>query len=563
MSGESREFDIPRYRLYRKSAHPPEGYGVMKYRFLFLLLLLPFSYLLLPLSSRDFSITVDQDMLSRKKDFLTFLRNRAAGEEPADRRPPNILIILADDLGKTDISAYGSPFVETPHIDALGEEGVRFNEAYCTAPICAPSRASLLTGRYQQRFGFELQPHDRYPKNRLERALYRFLLRKENWVVSDAASFPRQDDIKRQGLPPTEITLGELFRSMGYATGIVGKWHLGTEESFDPNNRGFDYQFGFYEAFSLYADIDDPDIVNFRHDHFANRHIWKKGRTGSSAIRRNGEVIQQDGYLTTVIAEESVRFIREHHASPFLLYVPFSAPHTPFQVTREYHDLYSHVQDPNKRVYYAMIRALDDAVGAIMESLREQCIDEETLVFFASDNGGATYTGATDNGPLKGGKFSYFEGGLNVPFMMRWKGHVQSGREYSNPVSLMDIFTTAVSAASGVLPADRVYDGVDLLPFVAGEKAGSPHESLLWRADFNRAVRRGAWKLIVDSREGTAELYNLEYDKGELFGTVDSEMIPELQGVLRLWEEELMPPLWPKIMDYRFTIDGVDYFFAI
>jgi arylsulfatase A-like enzyme len=152
---------------------------------------------------------------------------------------------------------------------------------------------------------------------------------------------------------------------------------------------------------------------------------------------------------------------------------------------------------------------------------------------------------------------------LNVPFMMRWKGQVQSGIEYSNPVSLMDIFTTAVSAASGVLPADRVYDGVDLLPFVAGEKAGSPHESLLWRADFNRAVRRGAWKLIVDSREGTAELYNLEYDKGELFGTVDSEMIPELRGVLRLWEEELMPPLWPKIMDYRFTIDGVDYFFAI
>ena len=536
-----------------------------KYRYLFLILCIPFAYLLLPLSSKDFSITVDQEMLKRKKEFLSNLRDAAAGEEVEDCKPPNILIILADDLGKTDISMYGGPYVKTPHIDAMGEEGVRFTEAYCTAPICAPSRAGLLTGRYQHRFGFELQPHDRYPKNRMERIIYRLILLGENWVVSDASSFPRQRDIERQGLPPSEITLGELLQSMGYVTGIIGKWHLGTEEPFVPNNRGFDYQYGFYEAFSLYAAIDDPDIVNHRHDHFANRHIWRTGRTGASAIRRNHQVIDEDEYLTTAIAREAVQFIREHSDVPFFLYVPFSAPHTPFQVTREYFDMFSHVQDRNKRVYYAMIKALDDAVGMILEAVQEQGLDEHTLIFFASDNGGATYTGATENAPLKGGKFSYFEGGLNVPFMMRWKGNIDPGIIYDNPVSLMDIFMTSVIAASGYLPDDRVYDGIDLIPFLKGTREGSPHETLLWRADYNRAIRQGAWKCIIDAHEGAAELYNLELDKVEFMNQSDinTEIIKELEDALRRWENGLMPPLWPKVMDYRFTIEGVDYFFAI
>ena len=519
-------------------------------------------YCLLPLSSRKFIIQIDEEMRSYKENFLEAqLNTPAAGLEQL----PNVIVILADDLGKTDISLYGSPHVHTPHIDALGEEGVVFSEAYCTSPICAPSRASLLTGRYQQRFGFELQPHDRYPRNRLEVAAYRMLLRNENWEVSDTPRFPRKEDIVRQGLPPSEISLGELLKERGYATGIVGKWHLGVEKPFIPNNRGFDYQYGFYEAFSLYAPVDEPDIVNHRHDHFANRYIWKKGREGPSAIRRNHTVIEEHDYLTTKIADEAVSFIQRNHGNSFFLYVPFSAPHTPFQVPEAYFEQFSHVSDRNKRVYYAMIQALDDAVGVISRTVHELGLDEHTLIFFASDNGGATYTGATDNAPLKGGKFSNFEGGLNIPFMMRWNGVVEPGTVYQNPVSLMDIFVTSVLAAGGALPEDRVYDGADLLPYVTGLVEGPVHDTLVWRSVYNHAIRSGKWKLILNEREGHMELYDLQTDKSETQNQLEeqSEIIEELLHELNRKEREFMNPLWPRVMDYHFIIDGVDYVFAI
>jgi arylsulfatase A-like enzyme len=522
-------------------------------------------YALFPLSSREFIIGVDEKLLRGKEEFLRKLHRDARSVSPGDTRPPNIVLILADDLGKTDISLYGSPHVHTANMDSIGREGVVFTEAYCTAPICAPSRASLLTGRYQQRFGFELQPHDRYPRNRLERFLYRQLLRGENWIVSDAASFPRRRDIEGQGLPSSEITLAELLHAMGYVTGIIGKWHLGYEEPFIPNNRGFDYQYGFYEAFSLYAPVDDPGIINHRHDHFANRHIWKKGRSGNSAIRRNHEVIEEDEYLTTKIGKEAVRFIRSRDSEPFFLYIPFSAPHTPFQVTAAYYDMFFHVDDTNKRVYYAMIQALDDAVGNILNALEERGLEEHTLVFFASDNGGAIYTGATDNAPLKGGKFSYYEGGVNVPFMLRWKGRIEPGSVYDAPVSLMDIFATSVAAASGQFPGDRIYDGVDLLPFITGENTDQPHETLYWRADFNRAVRREGWKGIMNEKHGTRQLYDLQSDKAERFDRAGTrtDVLDALDTILEQWEKQLPPPLWPPVMEYRLNLDGEDHYFSI
>jgi arylsulfatase A-like enzyme len=519
-------------------------------------------YCLLPLSSREFAIQVDLVKRTYKEDFLeTQRKNAYAGNE----RPPNVIVILADDLGKTDISLYGSPHVHTPHIDALGNGGVAFSEAYCTSPICAPSRASLLTGRYQQRFGFELQPHDRYPKNRMERAVYRILLRNENWVVSDAKRFPGKRDIEQQGLPVSEVTLAELLKARGYKTGITGKWHLGVEDPFIPNNRGFQYQYGFYEAFSLYAPVDKPGIVNHRHDHFANRYIWKTGRSGASAIRRNHVVVDEQDYLTTKIAEEACSFIRKNRDNPFFLYVPFSAPHTPFQITGAYYERFAHVSDHNKRVYYGMIQALDDAVGKISGTVRELELDERTLVFFASDNGGATYTGATDNAPLKGGKFSNFEGGLNVPFMMRWEGVIEPGIVYEYPVSLMDVFVTSVHAAGATLPGDRIYDGVNLLPHVKGDLQDPPHDALVWRSLYNHAIRDERWKLILNDREGQMELYDLQVDKVESQNRMDegSETIEKLREQLERVENEFMNPLWPRVMDYHYMIDGAAYVFAI
>ncbi len=519
-------------------------------------------YLLFPLSSKKYRITFDQDKIDGKKRFL----DSVAGKKNTRERGPNILIITADDLGKTDISLYGGEQVDTPHMDSIGEEGVTFTEAYATSPICSPSRAGLLTGRYQQRFGFEYQPRDRYPKNLLERLIYTYVVDLGDMFITEGDHrYPRQRDIDLQGLPPSEINLAELLGSGGYNTAIMGKWHLGYTDPFIPNNAGFDYQYGFYEAFSLYAPVDDPDIVNYRHDYFANKYIWRQERKGPCAIQKNNEVIEEKEYLTFRIAEEVDEYIRTNRDEPFFIYASFNAPHTPFQVPREYYNRFDHLGDENKRVYYAMISALDDAIGTILETLRSLGLEEDTLILFASDNGGATYTGATDNAPLKGGKFTNFEGGINIPCMIRWKGQLAPGVEYKFPVSLTDFFVTAVSAAGIPLPEDRVYDGVDLLPFVRGEISGAPHRALYWRSGFNKAIRMNRLKLILDTERGTTILYDLLSDKTEKQNVADQYPVitEKLKDKLRQWEHELRYPLWPHLMDYRFIIDGEEYIFAL
>jgi len=517
-------------------------------------------YLMYPLDDRRYAITADRAMLERKRAFLDARRTCAHA-----RNRPNIVIILADDLGKTDISLYGGTAVHTPNIDALGKEGVVFDEAYCTSPICSPSRAGMLTGRYGQRYGYETQPNSRYPRNRLEYYAYKNFVNTGNWVLAPLQGIPAEEDIARQGLPASEITLAELLGADGYRTAITGKWHLGHNGDFIPNNRGFGYQYGFYEAFTLYAPIGSPGIVEHRHDYFASKHIWAQERTGTCAIRRDGAVIDEKEYLTFAIAREAVQFIKENSAAPFLLYVPFSAPHTPFQAPVSYCERFSHVADTNKRVYYAMIAALDDAVGMISRAIKDAGLDEKTLVVFASDNGGATYTGATDNAPLKGGKFTNFEGGINVPLALRWKGRISGGARYTKPVSLLDVFATAASAAGCALPSDREIDGVDLLPYVTGSAKCSPHRALFWRSCFNRAVRKGDWKLIVDERSGRKLLYNMRADKVEHrdLSAGNPETIEELMNHFRAWEKGMTGPLWPRVMDYRFVIDGEEFYYAL
>jgi arylsulfatase A-like enzyme len=410
-----------------------------------------------------------------------------------------------------------------------------------------------------------VQPQNRYPRNRLEYYAYKLFIDTGNWVLVEPPQVPRRKDVAKQGLPPSEITLAELLSASGYETGILGKWHLGFNPSFIPNNRGFDYQYGFYEAFSLYAPVDSPDVVNYRHDYFANKHIWAQERKGSCAIRRNDRIIEEDEYLTTRIAEEAADYIEENRAEPFFLFVSFSAPHTPFQAPQKYYQAFSHVKDENKRVYYAMIKALDDGVGMIMERLRALELEEETLVVFASDNGGATYTGATDNAPLKGGKFTNFEGGINIPFMMKWKGVLEPGTVYEKPVSLVDVFATAASAAYAPLPSDRDYDGVDLIPYCTGETTGPPHQALYWRAAYNKAIRMGEWKLIIDEQADRKLLYNMETDKVERRNVAEQypQVVERIERVLSLWEKTLEEPLWPRVMDYRFEVNGKEFMFAL
>lgn len=512
------------------------------------------AYGLMPLADARHEIVFNADGIARKEEFLAETRKRDRHDAPR----PNIVVILADDLGKTDISLYRDDAVPTPNIDAIAARGAVFMEAYASSAICSPSRAALLTGRYQERFGFETQPNNRYPRNRIEYYAYSTFMSMGDFRLSQLDSVPRNEDILLQGIPPSELTLSELLQAEGYATYIAGKWHLGHAEPFQPTQRGFDASYGFYEAFTLYAPEDDPNIVEYRHDYFANKHIWAQGRDGLCAIRRDEKIIDEKDYLTFAIADEGVEFVNSHKEEPFFLYLPFSAPHTPFQAPRAYYDRFSDVDDENKRVYYAMIAALDDAVGQVVEAIDGAGLTENTIIWFASDNGGATYTGATDNTPLNGGKFNHFEGGVNIPMAVQWPGVIPEGAVFNHPVSLMDIFATSAAITNAPLPADTQLDGADIIPHLTGETDTPPHDAIFWRAGHMKAARVGDWKLILDTRTGRTYLYNLETDKSEKLNVAANhpEVVNEIKTRLNEWEATLAPPRWPHLAEHHFTINN-------
>ena len=507
-----------------------------------------------------FTIETDTELVSGKSRYLDSIGAAESSEEL-----PNILLILVDDLGKNDISTYDPDGVPTPAMDRLAENGIRFSSAYSTSAVCSPSRAGLLTGRYQHRYGFERQPMNRYARNRPEYWFVDHFIDTEPMQLVTPMSSPPKEEIEKQGIPESEILLSEVLERKGYTTGIFGKWHLGFNKGFLPNQRGFQEQYGFYEAFTHYAPERSPGIVNYRHDYFANRHIWRQKRKGTCAIRENHRVIEEQEYLTFAIARRTCRFMAENRNTPFFLYVPFSAPHTPFQVPVEYYNRFSNEKDKNKRVYYGMISALDDAVGMILEQLDQLGLAENTLVIFTSDNGGAAYTGATNNGILQAGKITQFEGGINVPMIVSWKDHLSRGTDYTRPVSLMDIYVTCASLAGIQLASDRTYDGIDLMPLMKEGNPGPDTRVLFWRTDFNKAVRHGEWKLLWNVRDRQLFLFDLLADPGEEvnLSAVHPEKVKELKEEIENWESELKDPLWPGVMEFRFDLDGQMTLWAI
>jgi arylsulfatase A-like enzyme len=507
-----------------------------------------------------FSIEFDESLIESKEAFL----NSLPVEENQEIRP-NILLILVDDLGRDDISVYNGDGVKTPNISRLAHSGTTFTDAYSTSSVCSPSRASLLTGRYQHRFGFERQPMNRYPRNRLEYFVVNRFINTEPMRLLDHMATPSKEDIQDQGIPPGEILLPEILQANAYHTGIFGKWHLGFADPFLPNSRGFDEQYGFYEAFSYYAQPGDPEIINYKHDYFANRHIWRQKRKGSCAIRVNDSIIVEEDYLTFSIANRTIDFIGQHSDEPFFALAAFNAPHTPFQVPVEYYNRFAHINDENKRVYYGMISALDDAIGSILDKLDEKKMLDNTLILFASDNGGASYTGATENGSLNAGKMTQFEGGVNVPCIVSWKDKIPAGTIYKEPVSLMDLFATVLASSGISEPTDRVIDGIDLLPYLNGQKEGSPHKALFWRTDFNKSLRYEHWKLIWNVRDEQVFLFDLDKDKAEKINLADEheELVQKLKSEIMQWEQELEEPAWPGVMEIRFDINGEETWWAI
>jgi arylsulfatase A-like enzyme len=402
---------------------------------------------------------------------------------------PNIVVILADDLGYADLGVQGAEDLATPHIDSLARDGVRFPNGYVSGPVCAPTRAGLLTGRYPQRFGFEFNPPE-----------------------------PRA---KEYGLPPGEPTLAERLKAAGYRTGMVGKWHLGFRPELTPPQRGFEEFFGFLSGMRSYFPRDRAD-----------------------PILRGDEPVEESEYLTTAFGREAAGFVARHPAEPFFLYVAFSSVHAPLEATATDLARFPHIAERKRRTYAAMVASMDDAVGALLAKLRESGLDERTVVFFLSDNGGPTRETSARNRPLKGRKGQVYEGGIRTPFLVRWKGHLRGGRVFDEPVISLDVAATALAAAGLEVPKEM--DGVDLLRHLDGRSARPPHEALYWRYGEQGAVRAGDWKLVT--RAGTEELYHLGRDPGEASDLIASE--PERAKALRAayarWEKALEAPRWPR-----------------
>jgi len=479
-------------------------------------------------------------------------------------KAPNIILIVADDLGYSDLSSYGNKLIQTPNIDALGREGIRFTQAYVTSPICGPSRIGLLTGRYQQRFGDEFMPYDHYEPAFMKnlRSHYGSLKKSIPGLKTMKPDFFVNREKFNDGLPATEMTIADLLKQKGYATGLIGKWNLGGGTNYYPDQHGYDYSYYFEGALTRY--VDDPvDTGRYINQHlpwsFSEAVAWAP-RYGSTAIRENRTVVKDTGYLTFSLASRAVDFIDKHKDSSFFLTLTFNAPHDPFQVPKEYFNRVNNsVTDTLHRVYFGMIEAMDAAVGMVMKKLNDERLDKNTIIFFLSDNGGATYTRATTNAPLRGGKCTHFDGGLMVPFFIKYPGVFQNNKIYNSPVSSLDIFTTIAAVANTSLPSDRVYDGVNLLRYVTGEKDSLPHTLFYWRNGYSQAIRNGDWKLYVNKKNKKTYLFNLASDIGELHDL--SKQYPakvnELKQQLQQWENtQFIKPRWKSGADVLINVDG-------
>jgi arylsulfatase A-like enzyme len=527
------------------------------YSILSVLTLFALIYLLWPLDSDKYRIDLNLAGIEMKTHFLKPPVEKQAVESP------NILLIVVDDLGMSDLSLYGDGYPETPAIDRLGHSGVVFNNAYVTSPVCSPSRAAILSGRYQQRFGFQYQLHERYLRNRMEYFGFRYFVDAYPWVPKWMNEVPNKQAILSQGMPPSEILLPGLLKKHGYETALIGKWHLGADSLRNPCQFGFDFQFGFYASHSLYARENSPGI----HDQkvakdFTDAHIWSGQRMGPHAIYENCNEIEVDEYLTDRFADEAIKYMEADRKNPFFLYLSFNAPHTPLQAPLTDMEKFQHVEDPIKRTYYAMIANLDNNIDRVLRSLEKSATLENTLIFFISDNGGAAYTYTTDNGRYKGGKITNLEGGLKVPFIVSWKNVIDPGI-FNKMVSSMDIFQTIIEVTKVHLPADRKYDGVNLLPFLTDKNAGSPHDFLYWQRGFSKAIRSNRWKLCINEEAGDTVLFDMTNDpfEGNDIFASNRQVGNDLAITHDRWSENLPEPLWPSMIYYMFVDGDKNYYF--
>ncbi len=472
---------------------------------------------------------------------------------PPSQRPPNIVLILADDLGFNDITFHGGGVVPTPHIDSIAREGVTFTQAYAGTAACAPSRAMILTGRYGTRTGFEFTPTPPGMMRILD-LFYNDGTRPHELLV-DYAAASRVPPFAEQGLPGSEVTIAEALKPRGYHAIHIGKWHIGSSAPYAPLAQGFDESVMMESG--LYLPEDDPQVVNAKLPFDPiDQFLWARMQYATSY--NGGEWFEPSGYLTDFYTDEAVRAIEANRHRPFFLYLAHWGVHTPLQALREDYEALAGIDDHRLRVYAAMIRALDRSVGRVLQSLADNDLADNTLVIFSSDNGGAGYIGLSDiNRPFRGWKLTFFEGGLRVPLFLRWPARIAAGTVGDAPVAHIDLFPTVVAAASANLPEDRVIDGINLLDSLDSPSSPPRREALFWRDGHYQAVLSGQWKLQVAARPDKAWLFDLAADPTEQANLAERlpDKVDELRALLAAHNATQREPLFPAVAEMPVLID--------
>lgn len=476
----------------------------------------------------------------------------APASPPGGKRPPNIILIVADDLGYNDISLNGGGvaggIVKTRNIDALAREGVNFTTAYAANATCSPSRAAMMTGRYPTRFGFEFTA---VPVEFAENLAHGGALGPlkpifhRDLITDDIPAYPDM------GVPAKEVTIAEAVKAAGYHTLHIGKWHLGEAPALQPQNQGFDESLAVLGGAAMFMPEDAPDVVNAKLPWDAiDRFLWANLR---HAVTFNGSKrFHPRGHMTDYFAEEAMQAIEANRNRPFFMYLAFNAPHTPLQAKRADYDRLSQIEDHKTRVYGAMIAQLDRRIGDVMAKLKEVGVDDNTLVIFTSDNGGAWYAGIDNlNAPYRGWKATFFEGGIRTPLFMRWPGQIAPGSQRADMTGHLDIFSTIAAAAGADLPADRRIDSENILAGPAKRPA------LFWRSGDYRAMRAGDWKLQVTKRPEKARLYNLAADPTERHDLAarDPQRVAALRAMIEAQDKGMAKPIWPGLVEGPVRID--------
>lgn len=457
---------------------------------------------------------------------------------------PNVIVILVDDLGFNEVSTYGGGMAngqfKTPNIDQLAADGVLCTNGYATTAVCSPSRASLLTGRFSTRFGYEFTPTSGMGKfiaylNKDKDPPYLF-----NEEIEDA-----MPPLEEMGLPTSEITIPELLNPQGYHSVHIGKWHLGGSKEFMPSNQGFDESL-WLETGSLFLPEDDPNAVNAKLS-FDNIDKFLWANLPYAVQFNDSGRFEPDGHLTDYFTNEAVKVIEKNKNQPFFLYLAYWAVHTPLQALKSDYEALSYIDNHVERVQAAMVKTVDRGVGKIRQALKDNGIDDNTIIIFTSDNGAPHYVGLPDvNKPYRGWKITLFEGGLHIPFIVNYPDSISAGQIYDGRVSNIDIFATIADLTGVTLPTDRKMDGTNILPYLTGSKTGSPNRPLFTKDGTYSQVIKDDWKLQWDQKQQKKWLFDLKNDPTEQHNLIDQapEKKEALSQLLTEFIAEQVPPIW-------------------